>query len=78
MQTIELQANAPIYVVLQHSTEFYQPYNRTVLARQGHFGHRVYVVKIHYVDPSLTITPEDTESPAHVFHRGPKTAGCAM
>jgi hypothetical protein len=78
MQTIELQANAPIHVVLQHSTEFYQPYNRTVLARQGHFGHRVNVVEIHYVDPSLIITPEDTGSSAHVFHRSPKTAGCAM
>src|SRR5207302_3678023 len=59
VQPIEFQANASIHGMLEHPTKFDEPDNRPVFRRQRHLSHWVGVIKVHYVNASLIVTPED-------------------
>src|ERR1700688_3397048 len=59
VQPVEFPANASIHGVLEHSTKFDEPDNGPVFRRQRHLSHWVDVIKIHYINASLIVTPED-------------------
>src|SRR6185437_2604158 len=68
MQPVEFQANASIHGVIKHLTKFDEPDDGPVFRRQCHLSHWVGVIKVHYVDASLIVTPEDARRQGDARH----------
>src|SRR5437868_15019513 len=74
VQSVEPKADASVHGALKHSTEFDELDSRLVFCRQGHFGHRLGIVKVQYVYPSLIVSPKNIGRLGDALHR--RTEAC--